>query len=124
MVNILKFENKLVSLPQKIINNEMARQTRMTNRIFCRFLRTKNDQENRPRDSTCNLWHDDFDVYTATISAVSPDVVVAGITAENGYSVPFNITYTITIDGNNISFHYYNTETFLGATGIVTSWIE
>ena len=73
---------------------------------------------------SCNLWHDDFDVYTATISAVSPDGVDAGITAENGYSVPFDITYTITIDGNNISFHYYHTETFLGAIGIVTSWIE
>ena len=34
LVNILKFENKLVSLPQKIINNEMARQTRMTNRFL------------------------------------------------------------------------------------------
>jgi len=51
LVNILKFENKLVSLPQKIINNEMARQTRMTNSFLGRFLRTKNDQENRPHDS-------------------------------------------------------------------------
>ena len=55
LVNILKFENKLVSLPQKIINNEMTRQTRMTNSFWGRFLRTKNDQENRPRDSSMSF---------------------------------------------------------------------
>ena len=30
----------------------MARQTRMTNRLFGRFLRTKNDQKNRPFSAT------------------------------------------------------------------------
>lgn len=34
LVNILKFENKLVSLPQKIINNEMTWQKRTTNRFL------------------------------------------------------------------------------------------
>ena len=62
--NILKFENKLVSLPQKIINNEMARQKRTTNRFLADSSELKMIRRTAP-------------VITGNIT-ISADVIKAG----------------------------------------------